>query len=151
MGQSIIVRFFFQNMYLYTSSCFYQYWNILKFIFISRHNQTRRTSSSLRKSTLLIQGDSPPTIDDFDKKLSETDCYLQILLNQVAALKVKIGKSYFVFNSLPLLKRGQALAFAPLVRLEDAADYLQKFEMKGTFWQIGQPRRPSTGRGQPSG
>merc|ERR1711962_489651 len=57
---------------------------------VLRHNQTRRTSSSLRKSTLLIQGDSPPTIEDFDKKLSETDCYLQILLNQVAALKVKI-------------------------------------------------------------
>ena len=59
-----------------------------------RHNQTRRTTSSLRKSTLLIQGDSPPTIEDFDKKLSETDCYLQILLNQVAALKFKIGQ-YF--------------------------------------------------------
>jgi len=57
---------------------------------VLRHNQTRRTTSSLRKSTLLIQGDSPPTIEDFDKKLSETDCYLQILLNQVAALKFKI-------------------------------------------------------------
>jgi len=57
---------------------------------VLRHNSTRRTTSSLRKSTLLIQGDSPPTIEDFDKKLSETDCYLQILLNQVAALKFKI-------------------------------------------------------------
>jgi len=57
---------------------------------VLRHNSTRRTTSSLRKNTLLIQGDSPPTIEDFDKKLSETDCYLQILLNQVAALKFKI-------------------------------------------------------------
>lgn len=53
-----------------------------------KHNQTRRTSA-LRKSALLVQGDIP-TIADFDKKLTETDCYLQILLNQVAALKVKI-------------------------------------------------------------
>ena len=64
---------------------------------VLRHNQTRRTTSSLRKSTLLIQGDLPPSIEDFDKKLSETDCYLQILLNQVAALKVKIGMFFTHF------------------------------------------------------
>ena len=46
-------------------------------------------SSGLRQSARLVQGETP-TILDFDKKLTETDCYLQILLNQVSALKVKI-------------------------------------------------------------
>ncbi len=31
-----------------------------------------------------------PTVEDFDKKLAETDRYLQLLLNQVAALKEKV-------------------------------------------------------------
>ena len=53
----------------------------------------------------MIQGDSPPTIEDFDKKLSETDCYLQILLNQVAALKVKIGQYFIVSTVYLLLKK----------------------------------------------
>ena len=75
-----------------------------------RHNQTRRTTSSLRKSTLLIQGDSPPTIEDFDKKLSETDCYLQILLNQVAALKFKIGQYFHhIWLCLLLLEKMKVL------------------------------------------
>ena len=56
---------------------------------VLRHNQTRRSSSTLRKSALLLHGDTP-SINDFDRKLSETDCYLQILLNQVASLKIKI-------------------------------------------------------------
>ena len=56
---------------------------------VLRHNQTRRMSSGLRQSARLVQGETP-TILDFDKKLTETDCYLQILLNQVSALKVKI-------------------------------------------------------------
>lgn len=56
---------------------------------VLRHNQTRRTSALRKKSAFHVQGNTP-SVDDFDKKLSETDCYLQILLNQVAALKVKI-------------------------------------------------------------
>ena len=32
----------------------------------------------------------PPKIQDFDKKLAETDSYLQLLLNQVSGLKTKI-------------------------------------------------------------
>merc|ERR1711981_1355038 len=47
-------------------------------------------SSGLRKSALLVQAGEAPTLLDFDKKLTETDCYLQILLNQVSALKNKI-------------------------------------------------------------
>ena len=57
---------------------------------VMRHNQTRRVSSGLRKSALLSTQGEAPTIVDFDKRLTETDCYLQILLNQVQALKVKI-------------------------------------------------------------
>ena len=57
----------------------------------------------------MIQGDSPPTIEDFDKKLSETDCYLQILLNQVAALKVKIGKFMLVVFTVKLFSKPQIL------------------------------------------
>ena len=34
--------------------------------------------------------EEPPTIEDFDKKLAETDSYLQLLLNQVSGLKSKI-------------------------------------------------------------
>ena len=34
--------------------------------------------------------EEPPTIQDFDKKLAETDSYLQLLLNQVSGLKSKI-------------------------------------------------------------
>ena len=57
---------------------------------VLKHNQTRRMSSGLRKSALLVQAGEAPTLLDFDKKLTETDCYLQILLNQVSALKNKI-------------------------------------------------------------
>ena len=55
---------------------------------VLRHNQTRR-ASALNKSAILLQG-AAPTVEDFDKKLAETDRYLQLLLNQVAALKDKI-------------------------------------------------------------
>lgn len=41
------------------------------------------------KSNEFLTGETP-SINDFDKKLTETDCYLQILLKQVSALKVKI-------------------------------------------------------------
>ena len=57
---------------------------------VLKHNQTRRMSSGLRKSALLVQAGEAPTLLDFDKKLTETDCYLQILLNQVSALKNKM-------------------------------------------------------------
>ena len=58
---------------------------------VLKHNQTRRMSSGLRKSALLVHSaGEAPTLLDFDKKLTETDCYLQILLNQVSALKNKM-------------------------------------------------------------
>ena len=57
---------------------------------VLKHNLTRRTSGFGRsKSALQSQGE-PPSLLDFDKKLAETDSYLQMLLNQIAALKVKI-------------------------------------------------------------
>ena len=56
---------------------------------VLKHNLTRRTSGGFRKSALQSQGETPSLLD-FDKKLAETDSYLQMLLNQITALKVKI-------------------------------------------------------------
>ena len=57
---------------------------------VLKHNLTRRSSSGIRKSALHSGQNETLNILDFDKKLAETDSYLQLLLNQITALKVKI-------------------------------------------------------------
>ena len=57
---------------------------------VLKHNLTRRTSGFGGRKSAQVQGSEPPSLLDFDKKLAETDSYLQMLLNQIAALKVKI-------------------------------------------------------------
>ena len=62
---------------------------------VLRHNQMRRPVSQLGSNTggrskWANTNGKPPTIQDFDKKLAETDSYLQLLLNQVSGLRAKM-------------------------------------------------------------
>ena len=59
---------------------------------VLRHNQMRRSVGQPKSVSAKWSSGSgaPPTIHDFDKKLAETDSYLQLLLNQVSGLKAKI-------------------------------------------------------------
>ena len=59
---------------------------------VLRHNQMRRVGGPPKSSRPKWNSENgePPTIQDFDKKLAETDSYLQLLLNQVSGLKSKI-------------------------------------------------------------
>ena len=61
---------------------------------VLRHNQMRMGGQPKSIRAKLPSGSGePPTIHDFDKKLAETDSYLQLLINQVSGLKTKIDLS----------------------------------------------------------
>jgi hypothetical protein len=59
---------------------------------VLRHNQMRRVGGPPKSTRAKWSSgcEEPPTMEDFDKKLAETDSYLQLLLNQVSGLKSKI-------------------------------------------------------------
>lgn len=79
---------------------------------VLRHNQTRRScvrrygsgrlagaNGQQHRSAggsvgsgggVVLPGDAVPTVEDFEKKLSETDSYLQLLLKQIGGLTLKM-------------------------------------------------------------
>ena len=69
---------------------------------------------------------APPTIEDFDKKLAETDSYLQLLLNQVSGLKAKIDVNGADANSSTDRSENNGDFCAAGDNIEDAARNLRK-------------------------